>query len=205
MHDLIVIDNALTETEADELEKLLSSDIFPYYLGMDVNPKRLEVSDEVPGLMVTENAVTTIQVSHVCHSLKYENNSPYDSYARELAGKMLQHIDINDPEFERIKFNVLFPNKHLAKIHHNIPHIDTTDGWVLLYFVNDSDGDTIFFHQKYDGHNHIASKVRHRITPQKGKAVVFQSDIFHCSTNPIMSEKRIVMNVNFKLPENAEV
>ena len=64
MHDLIVIDNALTETEADELEKLLSSDIFPYYLGMDINPKRLEVHETIPELMVTENAVTSIPVSY---------------------------------------------------------------------------------------------------------------------------------------------
>lgn len=205
MHDLIVIDNALTETEADELEKLLSSDIFPYYLGMDINPKRLEVHETIPELMVTENAVTSIQMSHVCHSLKYANNSPYDSYARELSGKMLQHIDILNPIFERIKFNCMFPNKNLTKIHHNIPHIDCFDGWVLLYFVNDSDGDTLFFKQKYDKEKHHTSPVRHRVTPQKGKAVVFQSDIFHCSTNPIMSDKRIVMNVNFRLQEDAQV
>jgi len=202
MHDLIVIDNALPYTEADEIEKLLSSDIFPYYLGMDVHPDRLKESDDRPQLMVTENAVTSVQMSHICHSQSCPNNSPYNSYAKELSGKMLQHIDINDPIFLRIKFNCMFPNKNMTKIHHNIPHIDCFDGWVLLYFVNDSDGDTLFFHQKYDGENHISSKVRHRVTPQKGKAVVFQSDIFHCSTNPIMSEKRIVMNVNFTLPEN---
>lgn len=205
MHDLIVIDNALTETEADELEKLLSSDIFPYYLGMDVHPDRLAESDDHPGLMVTENAVTSIQGSHICFTPRDPNNSPYDSYAKELSGKILQHIDITNPEFERIKFNVMFPNKHLTKIHHNVPHIDCLEGWVLLYFVNDSDGDTLFFHQRYDGENHIASKVRHRISPQKGKAVVFQSDIFHCSTNPIMSEKRIVMNVNFNFQADAQV
>jgi len=204
MHDLIVIDNALTETEADELEKLLASDIFPYYLGMDINPKVFEAGDSAQ-IIKSSNAVTTTQMSHICHSIRYANNSPYFPYAKELSSKILTHLDITNPEFERIKFNVMFPNKNLTKIHHNVPHIDSFDGWVLLYFVNDSDGDTLLFKQRYTGEVQDVAIVRHRVTPAKGKAIVFKSDIFHCSTNPIMSEKRIVMNVNFNFQEDAQV
>ena len=202
MHDLIIVDNALTESESDHLENLLTSDIFPYYMGMDINPNHFASPEEYPGIIVSSNSVTTPQMSHVCHNHKNPNNSPYYPYAKELSGKILQHLDITNPVFERIKFNMMFPNKKLSKIHHNVPHIDALDGWVLLYFVNDSDGDTMFFNQKYTGEVQHCVTVRHRITPAKGKAVIFKSDIFHCSTNPTLSDMRVVMNVNFNFKEN---
>ena len=56
----------------------------------------------------------------------------------------------------------------------------------LLYYVNDSDGDTKFFDNDY---NQIQS-----VTPKKGRSVFFNSNLLHAGSNPIKNDVRIVVN-----------
>ena len=74
------------------------------------------------------------------------------------------------------------PGPELTHTDWNYPH------WVLLYYVNDSDGDTILFNDK--------EEEIQRITPQKGKAVFFNGEIKHCASQPVKNH-RSVINFNF--------
>jgi hypothetical protein len=205
MDDLIIVDNALSESESTHLENILTSDAFPYHEGMDIDPHRFASPEECPDIIVSSTAVTTPQLFHVCHNRDNPNNSLYDPYACELSAKILQKVCINQAVFKRIKFNKLLPNVKLSRRHHNVPHVDAREGMSIVYFVNDSDGDTVIFNQKYTGEVKRDVTVRHRIAPAKGKAVIFKSDVFHCSSNPIVSDFRIVMNVTFSMSENGKV
>ena len=70
----------------------------------------------------------------------------------------------------------------------NAMHIDLPDPHlVCLYYVNDSDGDTVFFD---DNGNEI-----HRNTPKKNTAVIFDGSIKHCSSTP--TGFRCIVNFNF--------
>jgi len=52
------------------------------------------------------------------------------------------------------------------------PHTDlVVPHWVVLYYVNDADGDTVFF----DNNNNIVE----RVTPKKGRVVFFNGKILH--------------------------
>jgi hypothetical protein len=57
----------------------------------------------------------------------------------------------------------------------------------LLYYVMDSDGDTLFFDDD-------KKTVVDRITPQENKAVWFDSKTWHCSSPPIENKRRVVIN-----------
>ena len=61
----------------------------------------------------------------------------------------------------------------------------------LLYYVNDSDGDTIFFDKNI--------RMIKRVNPKKNRAILFDSNILHAGSNPIKSKKRIVINTIFKM------
>ena len=82
----------------------------------------------------------------------------------------------------------------INKIHRHTPHIDiTTDGApiphkVILFYLNDSDGDTYF----YDKENKIIDSV----TPKENRAVLFDGSILHSSSKPIKFPRRIVLNIN---------
>lgn len=66
----------------------------------------------------------------------------------------------------------------------NVPH------WVVLYYVNDSDGDTVFF----DNNNNIIE----RVTPKKGRVVLFNGNILHSGGIP-KSNPRCVINFNIAI------
>jgi len=60
--------------------------------------------------------------------------------------------------------------------------------------VIDSDGDTLFFNKEGD--------IINRVSPKKGRCVIFDGDILHASQNPIKSKDRIVINIDLKNEED---
>jgi hypothetical protein len=103
---------------------------------------------------------------------------------------------------ERIKANLLLRSTAPAD-HYNTPHIDIPDAGYksLLYYVKDSDGDTFIFNEKFN--DKLGDKkgltVRKRVTPKKGRAVVFDSNTWHASSNPRENQNRVVLNLIFKV------
>ena len=85
----------------------------------------------------------------------------------------------------RVFLHMPSPNPGLDDIHVDMPF----NHWVFLYYVNDSDGDTVFF--KDDGKTELK-----RVTPKKGRGVFFNGLIKHCSTRPSKSH-RCIFNYGF--------
>jgi hypothetical protein len=74
-----------------------------------------------------------------------------------------------------------------SKTYH--PHVDTdSPHYVLLYYVNDTDGDTVFF-------DNYLNEIK-RISPKKGRVVFFDGSIYHAASNPTINP-RFVLNYNF--------
>jgi hypothetical protein len=68
---------------------------------------------------------------------------------------------------------------------HMQPHTDLAmDHAVVLYYVNDADGDTVFF----DNENNIIESV----SPKKGRVVLFNGAILHGGGIPTLGERCIV-------------
>jgi len=97
----------------------------------------------------------------------------------------------------RVKVNMLTKDHEYAENYHNIPHcdIDGSETESLVYYVNDSDGDTFIFNEK---DNNKGITVNYRQTPKKGTAILFDSTYLHASSPPRTYECRIVINVVFK-------
>ena len=72
----------------------------------------------------------------------------------------------------------------------SFPHVDSmNDHYVFLYYVNDSDGDTILYNQQCDSNtvfsqNDLTEYMR--ITPSAGKAVLFNGKLFHSWKTPLI-------------------
>ena len=87
------------------------------------------------------------------------------------------------------------------------PHIDLRNcsHTVILYYINDGDGDTIFYNkcEKDDeellSSNHKDMKEWRRESPKKGDFLVFDGSIYHSPSCPIESRCRLSLNFDCKI------
>lgn len=80
------------------------------------------------------------------------------------------------------------------------PHIDGTEPhMVFLYYINDSDGDTIFYdHLWSKDSDWVDLNEEMAVSPKAGRAVLFNGSKFHTSTAPSCGNTRIVLNITFE-------
>ena len=97
-----------------------------------------------------------------------------------------------DFDLLRAKANLLMPS--LGQGEFNTPHQDLVEPHlVVLFYVLDSDGDTVFF-----SNNTAPWQELHRVKPRANRAVVFDGAIYHASRHPRQHNRRIVMNCNVR-------
>ena len=81
------------------------------------------------------------------------------------------------------------------------PHVDNDEKhFVVIYYVNDSDGDTVIYNQKYSGkvYNQSELTVFKTITPKAGSIVIFDGSMYHTNYAPQKNNFRCVINMNLK-------
>lgn len=105
----------------------------------------------------------------------------------------------------RSKFNLLTRNHKNYEDSFNSPHVDIfVPHYVVLYYVNDSDGDTFIFEETSDEYEMARIPeienftIKKRITPRKNRAILFDGRYFHTSSHPFKSPLRIVMNIDIE-------
>ena len=74
------------------------------------------------------------------------------------------------------------------------PHIDIFDRkhLVALYYVCDSDGDTIIYNERVESETYT---IKRRVTPKQGRVVIFDGTLYHTAEQPLHST-RCVVNYN---------
>ena len=81
------------------------------------------------------------------------------------------------------------------KISVDTPHIDTKDDhFVMLYYVCDSDGDTIIYNEQVESETYT---LQQRVTPKQGRVVLFDGSYYHTAEQPL-NNIRCVVNYNLR-------
>jgi len=194
-----VLDDVLPKNLADLIENTTTSPNFPWYLLRDINYESL--NDEKFTRAYTDDfIVNTIQLGHGVYAENDDTiQSTFFDVSKQVVDMVVSKLNMNC-HLLRIKYNMLFNHTNNVGGKYNTPHIDNElpNSYSMIYYVNDSDGDTIIFDEIWDKNKRPENlKILQRITPKKNRAVVFPGNIFHTSSNPINNEKRIIMNVNF--------
>lgn len=87
---------------------------------------------------------------------------------------------------------------------HQTPHVDFREPhWSMIYYVDNSDGDTFIFDQRaYLNCEYEEIKtltLKQRISPKKGRCLIFKGDQFHAGMHPRLHSFRTVINFNFTI------
>lgn len=83
----------------------------------------------------------------------------------------------------------------------HLPHVDLKQPHkVLLYYVNDSDGDTFIFNEKYspeDEDSVTNLTLKERVQPKRNRAILFDGLTYHNSSKPVKNTARYIINIDF--------
>jgi len=171
-----VFENFLNDNEKIQIENGMLAHDFPWFFS------------PITGGVITKNVKESSQLVHLFYDINYN----IISNAFENVKNIFNKTKINYKKFIRIKANMTSNITNLKKEEHGPLHQDVPkDNYKsFIYYVNDSDGDTIFFDNDYN--------IINRFTPKRGTGILFNSNLFHCSSNPIINEKRIVINYIFE-------
>ncbi len=173
---------------------MLLSAYWPWYLNTETTGYDGEYSDSIQDELSGEDP----QFLHTVLNNNQEMISPnaYEKVAEPIWKHIVANYDI--PEFEsfrRIKMNLL--TKKESKHLYHTPHVDfELPHWTMIYYVNDSDGPTYFFKQKYNGERQKL-EIDQIVEPRQGTFVLFDGLTYHASSNPKYHDYRSVINFNY--------
>lgn len=104
-------------------------------------------------------------------------------------------IKVNDVYRIRLALTTSMDSEVLHGSHIDMEHPHK----VLLYYVNDSDGDTVMYNEFYTKENggDVDLTFKEKISPKKNRAVIFDGLRYHNSIKPIQQKTRFIININF--------
>ena len=155
---------------------------FPWYLTHDVTKPAKADSQKRPAffhgyvdypseLSSSFHDLFTELIQNSCGKLRLEN-------VRVIQGRSFCQLPINSEVMSV-----------------DTPHIDTKDDhFVMLYYVCDSDGDTIIYNETVESENYT---IQQRITPKQGRVVLFDGAYYHTAEQPL-NNIRCVVNYNLE-------
>ena len=193
MH-FIQCDDLLSAAEADELERAMASGGFPWFFQPNVNSVvRPEDRAAHPTVIYDESRY---QESFGFSHLLFPTDSPESPWLRQpklVFEAFLNRHRILPTRLIRLKANLLVRASDPRPFS---PHVDLpAPHWVLIYYVNDSDGDTVIFDKRYPDRDDPV--VLRSVSPKKGRAILFDGRHYHSGTCPVRHDARIVLNYDF--------
>ena len=195
----MIYHNILSKDLYNNLLDLVQSKRFFWYYQSNIaytnSVESIQDPNSITSFGLTHN-VWDAELGQVSEALQYMG--PIVESFQELA-----KIKINN--FIRIKINLLVPIPGNTVNKYNGAHVDQySPHKSMIYYLNDSDGDTFLFNEKYDSIDQStwpplsAPTVKERITPKANSLYYLENGFnYHSSSNPINTERRFTINFNF--------
>jgi hypothetical protein len=196
--DLVEIEHFLPESYADILEKLIcrSGEFLWQYNASTNDLAAPEIMNKDARSYDSDQFVHALYQQGERRSQFFDIVFPMFYFMEDKTGVALAAV-------ERMKANLLV-QKPREDGTYNTPHVDIVEPGhkSLLYYVKDSDGDTFLFNETHQDtarakKTPTALTIRRRVSPHKGKAVLFNSNIWHASSHPRENATRVVLNFVF--------
>jgi hypothetical protein len=188
MQNILVVDNLISLKAQDTIEEMLFVDNFPWYFIKDVTQSEKNGNPAFFHLFID----------------KMRTNSSFSDYLLPIVNSAKEKINFShDVIYHARTFLQLSLNPNVLKTKIDFLHVDANiPHMVVLYYVCNSDGDTIIVNKKYNGTVEEKTLLVEdfeqlaKITPKKGRAIIFDGAYYHTAEQPIKSKKRCVININ---------
>jgi hypothetical protein len=188
---MIIDDNFLTDDVVDYMEQAFLGDSCPWMLN-----KHLVSSEHNKFNIINLESYEGVQFNHVLYYAHKDRSELYDAVIKTIYSFCNKH-NISVHAMIRAKANLTFPDNKVETEKTKSPHVDHSHNHlVFLYYINDADGDTIVYNEKFDDSNDVFLTEMKRVSPKRGKAICFNGLNYHTPTVP-KNGYRAVINVTF--------
>ena len=201
-----VIDNFLTKSYHKNILELLISDNFDWYYSDNISYTK----EEFTSMFGTNKSYSTnFNEYGFTHWFWHKMTGPRDTqYSHFIKPALYQILDVANCDFilraraDMVTWSGKEDFIHPAHTDLNVPNIAS------VFYVNESDGDTIFYNVKFDDVPKDKDlkdlKEYDRVSPKANRLVIFDGDLLHTGCSPSKHKNRILINSNFIKSENVE-
>lgn len=118
-------------------------------------------------------------------------------FASIVANKFMSKNNMPNFNISRIRFNI---TPTVDKSFITRPHVDWSEPhFVLLYYANNANGDTIIYNETYNGSKIEKVSVMEQVSPKMGSAFLVSGDHYHSVVVPQSGDLRKVINFNLTI------
>ena len=187
--EILVIDDFIDEDYQEDIKDVLLGKeewgdlLFPWHYIDDVTAAFEDDNQGRPGL------------SHVYGEYNDDKTSDIVSDFHDLFIPLLElaceTLEVPSARIIQGRSFMQFP-LNLQSSEDDTPHIDLEEGErhiVVLYYVKDSDGDTVIYNQRTESNTYT---VKQKVTPKQGRVVIFDGGQYHTAQQAINSVRCIV-------------
>ena len=190
--EILVIDDFISLEYQEKIKQDLLGleNIFPWHYSEDVTAAGDFDSQHRPAM------------SHQYVEIDDDNDtseiiSVYHHLFTPLLSKACQYLKIPETEVIQGRSFLQFPLKNVDTSLVDTPHIDLDEGFehiVVLYYVVDSDGDTIIYNERTESDTYTEKQ---RVSPKQGRVVIFEGGQYHTAAQPTKGT-RCIVNYNLE-------
>ena len=182
---LKIVDNFLTKSYHQELLNLMSGPNFDWYFNNNIS-----YGDSF------QNQTVRLNEFGFSHVFWDENGKRNTSILWQPAlYQIMDLVNHYNVLRSRAVMTMYTPNTFIHEPHvdFKFPHIS------VIYYVNDSDGDTLFYNKRHSTNDPIPDdlQIEKVVSPKANRLVAFEGDIIHTKCSPNKHKNRIIVNSNF--------
>lgn len=199
---MIVLEDVVSVEKQIQLEKItLDNTLFPWGFcssanfgsSYDHDLKKTNPLYDSGKFLSWPNVIDTFSFNHALY-----NDNHYSNYYPYFID-IIKKLDIKN--LIRFKLNITTFDPRYNKDSYGYPHTDMSAASIpvyktAIYYINDSDGDTFIFNEKH-GDNFDKFTIKERITPKRGRMVIFDGNHYHAGSTPTNETPRVVANINY--------
>ena len=197
-----VLESFIPKSYANEIERFINS---PGHFQWSYYDQIANEYGDQPTIYKNPNIINPVGLAHVF----IESGrvvSDHFTFIKPILLFLEYHMDFEIQRVLRVRARRTLRDKTLSSSHYNPPHVDLPDAEPyksLIYYVSDSDGDSVFFKERYNPTNSLpevkdtdVTEVA-RYTPKKGNGIIFDGHQYHSGNSPRITPHRTVINFDF--------
>ena len=179
--EIFVIDDVINKNYQDSIEKTLFSNTFPWFFHKDIT-------------FDIDIGLKNYGFGHTMINDDGQIVSDYYNFFLPLIFSAFDKVNLKLKNVLKCRTFLQLPRPN--KNPHNTPHVDLSfNHIVFLYYVNDSEGDTVIYKEKNSDKKFDKDykfNVFKRISPKKGRGLIFNGNTYHASSNPTNNPRCVI-------------